>query len=267
MNFRVGTTSYILPAEILPNVRFLANKIEDVELVLFEVDDGPSNLLSLKESQELQQIASEHGLTYTVHLPLNLHLSDQEDLQDASLQKAKKAIDCTKALNPWAYVLHLDGKQVLENPSAKPRWLTQTLKALSLVAGWAGGPQLLAVENLENYPLDFLDEVFQQSGVSCCIDIGHLWLEGHDPVAFLEKNLKRARVLHLHGIAVRDHQSLAHVPAAELNRVLDCIQCSGFEGVMTLEVFSREDFMSSMEHLKHVLDTRKLEANWKKNSR
>ena len=41
--FRLGTTSYIIPDEILPNVRFLAGKVQDVELVLFEVDDGQNN--------------------------------------------------------------------------------------------------------------------------------------------------------------------------------------------------------------------------------
>ena len=37
--FRLGTTSYIIPADILPNVRYLADKVDDIELVLFEADD------------------------------------------------------------------------------------------------------------------------------------------------------------------------------------------------------------------------------------
>ena len=44
--FRLGTTSYIIPADILPNARYLAGKIRDIELILFEVDDGPNNLPS-----------------------------------------------------------------------------------------------------------------------------------------------------------------------------------------------------------------------------
>jgi len=42
--FRIGTTSYIIPDEIIPNVRFLAARVEDVELVLFEADEGMNNL-------------------------------------------------------------------------------------------------------------------------------------------------------------------------------------------------------------------------------
>ena len=37
--FRLGTTSYIIPDDILPNVRYLADKIDDIELVLFDVED------------------------------------------------------------------------------------------------------------------------------------------------------------------------------------------------------------------------------------
>ncbi|MCU0508776.1 MAG: sugar phosphate isomerase/epimerase, partial [Anaerolineae bacterium] len=36
--FRVGTTSYIVPDNILPNVEYLAPLVDDVELVLFETD-------------------------------------------------------------------------------------------------------------------------------------------------------------------------------------------------------------------------------------
>ena len=37
--FRLGTTSYIIPGELLPNVNFLADKVDDIELVLFESDE------------------------------------------------------------------------------------------------------------------------------------------------------------------------------------------------------------------------------------
>ena len=42
--FRLGTTSYILPDDILPNGRYLAGKVDDVELVLYEVDEAQNNL-------------------------------------------------------------------------------------------------------------------------------------------------------------------------------------------------------------------------------
>jgi hypothetical protein len=37
--FRIGTTSYIIPAGIVPNVAYLAPQVDDVELVMFETDE------------------------------------------------------------------------------------------------------------------------------------------------------------------------------------------------------------------------------------
>ncbi len=65
--FRLGTTSYIIPADILPNAHYLAGKVRDIELILFEVDDGPNNLPSTEVIDELLLIAQQHDLTYTVH--------------------------------------------------------------------------------------------------------------------------------------------------------------------------------------------------------
>ena len=74
--FRLGTTSYIIPDDLLPNARYLAGKVRDMELILFEVDDGPSNLPAPEVIEELSRLASQHDLTYTVHLPLDLKLGE-----------------------------------------------------------------------------------------------------------------------------------------------------------------------------------------------
>ena len=99
--FRLGTTSYILPDDILPNARYLAGKVSDIELILFEVDDGPNNLPSPHVIDELVNIAGEHDLTYTVHLPLDLKLGEDGSEYDQSLVKAKRVIECTRGLDPW----------------------------------------------------------------------------------------------------------------------------------------------------------------------
>lgn len=259
LNFRIGTTSYIIPDDIIPNVRYLAGKTEDIELVLFEVDEGPSNLLSAAQQAALASLAQQNEMSYTVHLPLDIALAEDADTRDVSFLKAKKAIDCTLGLNPWAYVLHLEGKQRLAGEQSKTAWLDKALAGLAQLSEWVGDPKLLAVENVDHYPVDFIDEIFAHSQVSRCIDIGHLWLEGHDPIPFLEKNIDRARVLHIHGIGERDHKSLKHVELAELKRVISFIQKSGFDGVMTIEVFGEEDYVTSMQQLDCVFGQLKLD--------
>jgi sugar phosphate isomerase/epimerase len=250
--FRLGTTSYILPADILPNARYLAGQVDDIELILFEVDDGPNNLPSPETIAGLSEIAAAHALTYTVHLPLDLRLGDGGDPGHVSLDKARKVIDRTRSLNPWAYVLHLDGKDLLAE-AAQGRvgglrlaeWQANSARALDLVAGWAGSPEVLAVENLERYPLDFILPVLDRVPVSRCVDVGHLWLDSHDPLPYLAAALPRTRVIHLHGLAERDHKSLAHVPPERLDPVLALLLESSYTGVLTLEVFGEDDFHTS----------------------
>jgi sugar phosphate isomerase/epimerase len=247
--FRLGTTSYIIPDDILPNARYLADKVSDIELILFEVDDGPNNLPSPEAINELSQIASQHDLTYTVHLPLDLKLGDHGSAQDQSLVKAKRVIDCTCGLNPWAYVLHLDGRSVRTSSDAGAikRWQDQSVQALEIVSEWVDGANKLAVENLETYSLDFIQPVLDRIPVSRCVDIGHLWLDDHDPIPYLRSALARTRVIHLHGIAERDHRSLSFMPQEKVGVVWNELIQAGYEGVLTLEIFSEEDFISSLE--------------------
>ena len=255
MTPRIGTTSYIIPDDILPNARYLAHlpgrPVKDIELVLFEVDDGQNNLPDDAAAAELADLARQTGLTFTVHLPLDLRLGTDGSEQHESLAKARRVIERTRALNPWAYVLHLDGRAVKDTPTgpAYERWLEQSLRALELAAGWAGAPELLAVENLEGYPLEFWEPVFERSPVMRCVDIGHLWRDGHDPLPYLRRALPRTRVIHIHGIGERDHQSLALVPPARLDAALGCLQTGGYAGVMTLEIFGLDDFNTSLQAL------------------
>ena len=253
--FRLGTSSYIIPADILPNAHYLAGKVRDIELVLFEVDDGQNNLPSQEILDELIYLADLYDLTYTVHLPLDLKLAEDGSPRDASLVKAKRVIDATRQLNPWAYVLHLDGKSVRDStdPETLRRWQDQAVRALELVAEWAGDPEKLAVENLEGYPPDFNQPVLDRIPVSRCVDIGHLWLDDIPVLPYLEKALPRTRVIHMHGIAEHDHASLGHVPIAELDAVLKKLTAN-YRGVLTLEIFCEADFLSSIEALRHSLE-------------
>jgi len=252
--FRLGTTSYIIPDDILPNAHYLAGKVRDIELILFEVDDGPNNLPSSDVIDKLARLASKHNLTYTVHLPLDLKLGEDGSERDASLVKARRVMDCTRGLDPWAYVLHLDGKAVRTSTDAGliEGWQNHSVRALEIVSGWAGGADKLAVENLETYPLDFIQPVLDRIAVSRCVDIGHLWLDGHDPVPYLQAALPRTRVIHIHGIAERDHRSLAFMPPQKVRAVWHELLHAKYEGVLTLEVFSEEDFVSSLEMIEKL---------------
>jgi sugar phosphate isomerase/epimerase len=247
--FRLGTTSYIIADEIVPNVNYLVNHVRDVELVLFELDNGPSNIPDAGAIRTLKRIAAQHDLSYTVHLPLDLHLGGKgEEKQHISLLKARRVIETTIDLNPVSFVTHLDGREVFNthDTEALAHWQNQAVRALEIVAGWAGGAGRLAVENLEGYPIDFWEPVVERFPAGRCVDIGHLWLDGHDPLPYLARALARTRVIHLHGSSSRDHQSLAFVPPEKLDAVLAYLIEQAYHGVVTLEIFGEADLHTSL---------------------
>lgn len=158
----------------------------------------------------------------------------------------------TRDLEPWAYVLHLDGRKMRLGASKVQRrqWQTQTIVALEQLAAWAGGYDRLAVENLEGYPLDFIQPVIDQLPVSRCVDVGHLWLDGYDPLPYVQQTLPQTRVIHLHGVHLQgndrcDHSSLRHVPLERLDPIIRLLVHENYSGVVTLEVFEETDFLSS----------------------
>ncbi len=250
--FRLGTTSYIIPDDILPNVRWLADKVDDVELVLFEAEDY-SNLPSPALVAELNAIAKDNGLTFTVHLPLDLKFTRSGAAADISIEKALKVIRCTEKLNPFAYVAHLDSHQIgCNDETSHPEMVDNCLNALERIAPSLPERRLLAIENLESYDPERNDPVVHRFSASYCIDIGHLWLQGRDPLPYLQPRLKQTRVIHLHGIEERDHRSLTAFQDNRVQLSWQALINAQYNGVLTLEVFNEKDFSASMELLKEV---------------
>ncbi|MCL4506240.1 MAG: sugar phosphate isomerase/epimerase [Chloroflexi bacterium] len=249
--FRLGSTSYVYPDDVLPNVQRLAQAgdVDDIELLLFEVDDGPSNLPDDRTLAALIDLAAAHRLTYTVHLPLDLRLSANGTTQHASLVKAERVIKTTLPLTPYAYVFHLDASDIETSG-----WVERSLSALERLIAWVPQPELLAVENVEAWDPARLEPILKALPISRTTDIGHLWKMRRDPLTVLDGWLPRTRVIHLHGLGERDHQSLALMPAEQLDPVIDRLR--NYYGVLTLEVFSTSDFFDSraalLESVKRV---------------
>ena len=248
--FRTGSTSYVIPDHIVPNVEFLGPLVDDVQLVLFETDEYGSNLPDPAQIARLNELAEEHTLTYTVHLPLDLRLGYDGGGGDVSLIKARRVIDVTRGLRPHAYTLHLDGRRLMSEHDDEviAQWQEASGRALELVSEWLDEPEKLSIENLEAWDPEVFAPLLDILPVGRTIDVGHFWLQGIDPMDHLERWIDRAKVVHLHGIAERDHASLTHVPAEDLDRVTAFLM-DNFAGVVTLEVFSLPDLTSSLDTL------------------
>jgi sugar phosphate isomerase/epimerase len=249
--FRLGTTSYVIPADILPNVEFLAAQVDDVELILFESEET-SNLPDEGVLAGLRSLAQAHGLTYTVHLPLDARLgAADEGERRRSVGKCLRVMELTRALGPFAWIVHLDGEQQGPVPSLEPAlWLARLSQSLEALTDAVPSPRLLCAETL-SYPFELVEELVRECGLSACLDVGHVLLAGGDPLASLERYLPEIRVIHLHGVREgRDHVSIGALDCAALRRLLALLGGEGAaDRVVTLEVFERPEFEDSVRVL------------------
>jgi sugar phosphate isomerase/epimerase len=235
--FRLGATSYVYEADLAGNARRLAGQVDDVELVLFDTP-ALSNLPDPAVIRSLASVSEETGLTYTVHLPVEVGPEPDTAL-------AVRVVQAARPLAPWAYVVHLRRPDGLDRPA----WLERMRRALEHLAGAAGGYERLCLENLEGWPPELFLPLLEQVPASLCIDVGHFWRQERDPAPYLVEHMARARVVHLHGCDEGgvDHLPLSVVPPRRLQSPLR--ELRAFRGVLTLEVFGLPHFEASRDAL------------------
>lgn len=252
--FRLGTTSYVIPADLKTNVAFLAEKVDDIELVLFESHEL-SNLPDAATIQALRDTAARHDLTYTVHLPLDIWTGHADSaVRQRSVDKCLRVIECTAPLAPFAYIMHFHGDHRGELPSPEIiRWHEGHRRAVERMIQLVSA-EVLCVETLD-YPFHFVEGIVFDYGLSICLDVGHQLLCGERPLEYLNRYLLRTRVLHLHGVeAGHDHRSLALLPGGLLAALVNRLG-SGPEKprVLTLEIFDERALHESLACLQCLL--------------
>ena len=149
--FRLGTTSYILHDDILPNVEYLKDKVDDIELVLFE-SARESDIPSPDVIGKLASYAKDWNLTYTVHLPYDVRAgsADEKERRHA-VETWIKVIDRTKSLPVHAFIAHLNPEKC-DGPSDVDKWMTRLEKTLDELKSGAQDmidTSLICIENLK----------------------------------------------------------------------------------------------------------------------
>ncbi|MFA6845066.1 MAG: cobamide remodeling phosphodiesterase CbiR [Sphaerochaetaceae bacterium] len=263
---RLGTTSYILPDNIIPNVRYLAPMVDDIELVLFESKEE-SNLPSPGDIRTLVQLSRDYNLTYTVHFPLDVYPgSFDAKVRQTTLETYLKIIRLTESLGSFAYVFHLTPESFGLRASVDERhWLECTEQTLSCLLERTGlAPSLFCAETL-SYPFSLVLPLVRKLGLGVTLDIGHVWNMGFDENQAQSSLLPLARICHLHGVQGRiDHQSLVKGDPALVAGFLSALErqyaLDGKDRVLTLEVFTQDDFLTSLsllqEHYQAILHLR-----------
>ena len=252
---RLGTTSYILPADILPNVEFLAPLVDDVELVLFE-SDAISNLPSEEAVRELGRLARRERLSYTVHLPMDAHLGATDELlRRAAVGKCLRVIERTAPLDPFAWVVHFHHDDYRTGIPAHtvPAWHAALRRSMNELLDHGLPARSFCVETL-SYPFELVADLVEELDLSICLDVGHLVLYGFDVAAAIRRYWPRTRVIHLHGVhSGKDHTDVSHLDPDIPRMVLSAARGDPrIERVLTLEVFSEPDLRGSLAALERL---------------
>ena len=248
--FRLGTTSYIIPDEILPNLLHLQGRVDDVELVLFESDEF-SNLPTPSLGEEIARLGRAAGLTYTVHLPLDTRLGSADETErSVSVGKCRRVIERMAPIRPFAWILHLHGDRRGDPPTEDaPRWIEQNRRSLHELLDGGPAPRRICIETLD-YDFGLVAGLVEAFDLSVCLDIGHLLVQGRSVAAHLDRWMQRARVFHLHGVDSegQDHQHLGHLPGGLLEDLATRLSRLPVfdERVVTMEVFGQNDFERSL---------------------
>ncbi|MBQ7568067.1 sugar phosphate isomerase/epimerase [bacterium] len=250
-NWRLGTTSCIYEEPLLANVRRLAGRTEDIELILYDGEWG-SNWPALGELEELLALSQQFGLSYTVHIPSAMGpVSCDASWEERSYALVGRTIERLEALSPFAYVWHWESECWGKLPSMDlSRWREAVGRLAQRVAQarWVL-PRRLAVETL-SYPFDLVADFVQAHDYGMTLDIGHLWQGGFDWERAVGLYGERTGVVHLHGVipeSSRDHHSLKYQPPEQLRRLGELLSRldTSRPRVLTLEVFSEADWLES----------------------
>ena len=241
--FRIGTTSYIIEAGILENLRWLAGRVEEVEFVLFDTP-GYSNIPSESEASELAKAAKDGGLAVTVHLPGDIEpWSLDRETAERSSEQFRRIVGLTARMRPICWVFHIPLPPEGEEAEA---YTMRAKERLAPLMREFDSPRDLAIENI--HPVfEFEPPLITEFDTSVCIDVGHLLTFGVDVWEHLGRWLPKCRNIHLHGLRNgRDHQSLACLPVGFAEELFRRISVSPVLETVTMEIFGRDDFESSV---------------------
>lgn len=242
--FRLATTSFIYPDDYVPNVKMLGPYLDEIELLLFESLPLHS-LPSRAVIAELGRIAREFGLSFNVHLPIDVSISDSDpQKQTQAVDAILKALDLVTPLGPSACTLHIPYNENSIPRDSHERWEERVYRNLKKILGRGIPPELIAVETLD-YSLDLLDGIIDDLGLSICLDLGHLMARAVDIKAVFNTYGSKTSIIHLHGFNEdRDHMALDRLSAPFVQSVLWILK--RFKGTVSLEVFSFGDLNASL---------------------
>ncbi len=246
--FRLGTTSYIYPGEILPNVELLGDFLDEIQLLLLE-GKTYSNIPNAATIHDLNQLADTKKITYSVHLPLDAYPGHEDEvIRKNSVVMILRIYEVGTALGCRHFVFHYASR----NPEGKPikdirRWRDQLCKPTEELLASGVQPQTLCVENLA-YPFSWVADLVEKYELSLCIDVGHLRVNGFPVNRHINRYLSKTKVIHLHGLKNGiDHNGLSRKDARSTRQLIEKMLEIRYQETLILEVFQLDHLLESLK--------------------
>lgn len=250
--FRIGSTSYVIPDSIIPNVILMSNYVDDIELLFFESASSTS-LLSNPEIKELKHIAEKKKIQYSVHCPIDI--SDWVENKNKMIyysEQIRIIYELTKALPVSGYIVHLDGLNKCSDQDQIIQWKESTEQLCRRIHQIKDlNRSKICIENLK-YDPSFNIDIVNKFSFSYCLDIGHLWKYNYEWENIIEIFLKKTEIIHLHGVYNgKDHCSVKLHNQNQTDSLFSVLS-KKYSNVLTIELFSLNELLESLEYLKEL---------------
>ncbi len=246
--FKLGTTTFIHPADWATNARALGRSFDELELLLFE-SSHPDSLPDPEAIQVLADLAGELDFSWNVHLPTDIHPGHPDrSIRQTAADVIRRVVELTAPLKPSTCTLHLPGITGEPEEPILRSWRERLRETLQVVTGSGIPGRRFSVENLPDYPLEMVLPLISEFDLEICLDIGHLILNGGSLTTAFKRFGERISILHVHGVeGGRDHRSLDRLPPEIRASLFEELRT--FEGTVSIEVFSRKHLLASLECL------------------
>ena len=248
--FKIGTTSYIHPDHILPNVKNIGPFVDEIEILLFE--SARDSLPNPTEIKELLAFSRDYNTTYNVHLPIDIQLGSHDSSKRIqAVECLKHIIDLTSPLTPTTHTLHLEYDEPTFCIDDLKRWQENTYESMRKLLSDGIPAHSISIETL-NYPLEWAEDIIDEFHFSVCIDVGHLLRRGVNPAQVYASFGKSVVIIHLHAWdGEHDHTSLDKLSEADWMTMMHLLK--QFCGIVSLEIFSFDHLSISLALLENRL--------------
>lgn len=224
----IAAPSFIWPTTVGENCYCLQDYVQEVSIILFETQ------ACLKYTEkDLPQDLSELGLSYHIHLPLDL---PWDCGAKHVMQLVDRLLKKTNYLSPWAYVLH------------PPQNISDFLEFYELWLKYGYQGKEILLENIQNNDLlEFWSQILE-TDCKTCLDLGHIIAYEQQHILSYEKLWEKVSMLHAYGVKNTHHHScLANLSPEGKHTFFHILSHLKKNSVLVFEVFSPSNLKESLD--------------------